>query len=162
MSKFGKFAGFHNNHYISAYDTTTQNITAVGEAFIWKYNTTDISSGISIVDNTKITVSKEGVYNIQFSAQVINTNASNTDVYVWLKKNGVNVANSNTKYTLKGSSEASVIILNFVLRLAKDDFIEVAWSDSATVSLLYQGSSSSPDKPAIPSIVLTAWEVGAY
>ena len=156
MSKFGKFAGFHNNNYISAYDTTTQNITAVGEAFLWKYNTTDISSGISIVDNTKITVSKEGVYNIQFSAQVINTNSSNTDVYVWLKKNGINVDNTNTKYTLQGSSQASVIILNFVLRLSKGDYIEVAWSDSATVSLLYTASSSSPDKPAIPIIVLTA------
>lgn len=159
MSNICKYTGFKSTDYIYAYDTTTQNITAVGEAFIWKFNTVDFSSGITIVEDTKITVSKAGVYNIQFSAQVVESNASATDLWVWPIKNGTPIPNSNTKYTLKGSGEAAVIILNFLLRLEKDDYIQIAWTNSMTSSLTYSPSSTNPIKPAIPSIILTAWEI---
>lgn len=162
MNKFGKFAGFSNPHFISAYDTTNQAITATGKEFLWKYNTTDISNGISIVDNTKITFSKDGTYNIQFSAQVKEENASATDVWVWFKKNGINIPNSTTRYTFKGSGNHDVIILNIVLKLHKGDYVEVAWSNSTTTSLIYAAESSSPTKPAIPSIILTVWEISSY
>lgn len=162
MNKFGKFAGFSNPHYISAYDTTTQNISAIGEEFLMKFNTTDSFNGISVVEDTKITVSKDGTYNIQFSAQVVETNASATDVYVWFKKNGVNIPNSTTKYTLKGSGEAAVMILNLIVKLNKNDYVQIAWSNSTTTSLLYQAASSNPDKPAIPSVILTVWEISPY
>lgn len=162
MNKFGKFAGFSNPHYISAYDTTNQTISATNQEFIWKINTTDSSNGISIVDDTKITFSKDGTYNIQFSAQVKEENASATDAYVWFKKNGVNIPHSTTKYTFKGSGEAAVIILNLILKLNKNDFVQIAWNNTTTTSLQYQGSLTSPDRPEIPSIILTVWEIGAY
>lgn len=162
MNKFGKFAGFSNPHYISAYDTTNQTISATNQEFLWKFNTTDVTNGISIADNTKITVSKDGTYNIQFSAQVVESNASATDVYVWFKKNGVNIPYSTTKYTLKGAGEAAVIILNVIVKLNKNDYVQIAWSNSTTTSLLYQGPLTSPDRPAIPSIILTVWEISSY
>jgi len=163
MNKFGKFAGFSNPHYISAYDTTTQTISATGQEFLMKFNTTDVSNGISVVEDTKITVSKDGTYNIQFSAQVVESNASATDVYVWFKKNGVNIPYSTTKYTLKGSNEAAVIILNLIVKLNKNDYVQIGWSSNRiTSSLLYEGPSTNPVKPAIPSVILTVWEISSY
>lgn len=165
--KFGKFAGFHNNNFISAYDTTSQTISAAQQAFGWKINTTDIASGISITPvagqaGDKIVFSKAGVYNIQFSAQIVESNASATDLWVWPRINGVDVPNSNTKYTLQGSGEAQVITLNYVFRLNKDDYVQINWTNGTTSSLYAAASSTSPDKPAVPSIILTVWEIGSY
>ena len=165
MSSFGKFAGFHNNNYLAAYDTTTQSISATGEVFFFRINTVDVSSGITITNggnNSKIVFSKAGVYNIQFSAQVSSSNASDSDVYFWTRINGVDVPYSNTKYDIAGGSKAQVVILNYVYRLNKDDYVQICWSDSTNVSLLASLSSTAPNKPAIPSIILTCWEIGAY
>ena len=159
MSIPTKFAGWRGGNYLAAYDTTNQPITASGEVFAWNYNTVELSKNISIVDTSKITFNKAGIYNIQFSAQIVNSNASSTQVYVWPRLNGVNIPYSNTKYTLQGSGEAEVVVLNYVLDLNKDDYVQVCWSDSDTVSLLAELSSASPDKPAIPSIILTVWQI---
>lgn len=154
-----KYAGWRSPCYLAAYDTTTQTVSAANERFIWKINTVDLSKGISIADSTKITFAKDGVYNIQFSAQVVEQNASATDLWIWPVLNGVNIPNSNTKYTLQGAGQAAVITLNYVLNLRKDDFVQIAWANSTTTSLLAELSSTSPNKPAIPSIILTVWQI---
>lgn len=159
MSHCSKFAGWRSPHYLDAYDTTTQTISAAGEAFAWKYNTVNYSRGISIINGSKITVSRDGVYNIQFSVQLKTTTASDTEVFVWPRVNGVNVPNSNTEYDVAGSAKAQTLILNYMLRLNKDDYVQIMWSDSTTTTLAASLSSTSPDKPAIPSIILTVWQI---
>lgn len=159
MSLPSKFTGWHSPAYLAAYDTTTQVVTAANESFVWKFNTVDIAKNISIVDDTKITVAKDGVYNIQFSAQVVESNASATNLWIWPRLNGVDIPQSNTKYTLQGSDTADVIILNYVLDLNKDDYVQITWCNSTTTSLQASLSSTNPNKPAVPSIILTVWQI---
>ena len=59
LTKFGSF-----------YDTTTQTALELDTPTPMKFNTTDISNGVSIQDDTKIVVENNGYYNIQFSAQL--------------------------------------------------------------------------------------------
>ena len=159
MSNICKFSSFRSENYLSAYDSTTQTISSATEAFSWKFNTIDISRGITITDLSKITFSQKGIYNIQFSAQLKTTTGSDTIVYIWPRKNGVNIPYSNTVYDIKGGGKAEVAVLNYLLSLEKDDFVEIMWSDSTTTTLASETSSNNPLKPEIPSVILTVWGI---
>jgi hypothetical protein len=58
------------------------------------------SVGISVVDNTKFTVSSGGTFNLQFSAQVTKQQGGNAETMsIWLRVNEQDVPWSNTEIT---------------------------------------------------------------
>ena len=85
------------------YDTTTQTVTAGASASI-TLDTPVINDGISVVSNSRLTVTRSGTYNIQFSAQVQTTVGGAPEVYIWLRKNGTNINYSNTAITIKNQN----------------------------------------------------------
>ncbi len=44
-----------------------------------------------------------GIYNLQFSAQLVNTDVQIHDIDVWFRKNGTNIASSNSRYSVPNS-----------------------------------------------------------
>lgn len=141
--------------YGSFYDTTTQSATVINTAYAMTFNTTDLSYGVELgTPASRVYVRSEGVFNIQFSAQLVKASASAGNVFIWLRVNGTDVPNSATKVTLSGSSAASVAAWNFVYKFKADDYFELVWSVSDTGCQILAASASSP-VPAIPSIILT-------
>ena len=70
------------------------------------------NNGVSLVNNTKITFANTGIYNLQFSAQIIKTQGGTAeDVYIWFRTNGQDVPNSNTKLTLANNNQ---FIIKFI------------------------------------------------
>ena len=59
--------------YLAVQDDTDQAATTTTAANIMSFSTTDYALGASLEDNTKLTVDYSGLYDIQFSAQLINT-----------------------------------------------------------------------------------------
>jgi len=144
------------SYYLSAYDTTDQTNAGATAANIITYNTTDFSSGISIVSNSQITISNTGKYNIQFSAQFQKSSGGDNTVDIWLKKNGSNVANSNTRLTLAGNPGYVVAAWNLLVDATGGDYYELAWSSADTTMELHADSAGvDPTRPAIPSIILS-------
>jgi hypothetical protein len=125
------------------------------------FNTTDISQGVSIVSNSKITLANTGTYNIQFSAQVDRVSGSGTDVvYIWLTKNGVNVSNSATVVTVSGAAAAAKVVpaWNFVVDANANDYYELIWqSPDANIQIIKFAASGNI--PLIPSVILTVTQV---
>lgn len=114
---------------------------------------------------SKIVVSQDGLYNIQFSAQFVNTTNDVQDVDIWFKKNGTDVTASNSQFGIKarkstGVASRLIAAINFYLDLSKDDYFELMWrvTDSG-VSLEHfpavTASGTTPAIPATPSIILT-------
>ena len=121
------------------------------------FDTTDISSGVSIVSGSQITLTNAGTYNIQFSAQVDRVSGSGTDVvYIWLKKNGANVTNSAGAVTISGAAAAAKVIAawNYVVDAAANDNYELVWQ-SADANIQLIAAAASGNIPAIPSVILT-------
>jgi hypothetical protein len=148
--------------YGSFYDTTTQINSNVGNAIAISYNTTDINNGVTIAGagNTQITIAKTGIYNIQFSLQVLKTDAGSDTVYVWLDKNGNRVANTGTGLYLVGDNAAEVAAWNFVVSATAGDYYRLMWmSTDSHVELL--ATAAGAVVPAIPSVILTVVPVGA-
>jgi hypothetical protein len=142
-------------NYLSAYHTSsilpTQNVSG---SFI--YSTVITSSGITINSGSRITFANTGIYNIQFSAQMY-TPTNNTDVYIWFKRNGVNIVNSATQVDI-GTSNYGVVAWNFVDTFTSGSYVEIAYqSDESTTQFQY--ISAAGNIPAIPSIIVTVTQV---
>jgi hypothetical protein len=145
-------------YFGSFYDTTDQlNSVQVNKM---KLNTTDISNGVSIVSNSRVTIANAGVYNIQFSAQFDKTDSGTDAVEVWLCKNGNNIANSNTELTLAGNNAKIVAAWNWFANAAAGDYFEICWySADAAVFINAISAGTSPTRPAIPSLILTVNQI---
>lgn len=142
-------------------DLQTQTNTAPGNPLAILLRTTDLSSGVSIVDNAQVTVSQAGVYNIAFSAQVTKTDAGTDTVYIWLRINGVDVPDSNTAVVLVGGGAKQVAAWNFVVPLGAGQQATLMWASlDANARILYEDDTTTPYGPAIPSMIVTVNQVG--
>lgn len=154
-------------HIGSFYDTTHQSASA-NTATAITINTSDISRGISLANSSKITVSRKGTYNLQFSAQLINSDTTDQNVSIWLRKNGNDVANSCTDITVPskhGSINGAVVAAwNFFIDLVAGDYVQLIWSTPSILVLIdYTAERTSPVRPGTPSVIVTMNEVdGSY
>ena len=141
--------------YGSFYDTTDQTAAVINTAYGMTFNSTDLSAGVTIgTPTSRVYVDTHNVYNIQFSAQFVNTAGGAHNVWVWLRKNGTDVANSTTTLRLQGNNAETVAAWNFLLDMNAGDYFELMWEVSdLAVALLADPASAV--HPAIPSIILT-------
>lgn len=141
--------------YGSFYDTTDQTAAAINTAYAMTFNTTAESMGVYVGSPTsRIYVDRPALYNIQFSAQVLNTAGGAHAIWIWFRKNGSDVADSATKMRLQGNNTEAVAAWNFFIRLNAGDYFELMWEvDDVAVSLWADPASAV--HPAIPSIILT-------
>ena len=141
--------------YGSFYDTTDQTAAVINTAYGMTFNSTDITKGVTIgTPTSRVYVDTRSVYNIQFSAQFVNTAGGAHNVWVWLRKNGTDVANSATTLRLQGNNAEEVAAWNFLLDMNAGDYFELMWEVSdLAVALLADPASAV--HPAIPSIILT-------
>ena len=141
-------------------DTTDQNAASTTAAYAVTLNTTDYAVGVAVVSNSRVTVRSAGVYNIQFSFQFANTNVAIQDVDVWFRKNGTDIAGSNSKFSVPNSHGGTdghlISALNFYLQMAANDYVELMWATTSTdVSLEHLATQTSPTRPATPSAIVT-------
>jgi hypothetical protein len=141
--------------FISVYSTSSQTVTAPESASIMTFDTVDFSRGIALSSGSRFLVSKTGAYNLAFSAQLDKTTGTKQTAHIWLKKNGANVPNSNTKVTMGGGSgDKAVAAWNLFLTGSAGDYWELAWSATDTNVFLSTEASSSV-YPVTPSIIAT-------
>lgn len=141
--------------YGSFYDTTTQTAAAINVAYAMTFNTVDLSFGVTRGSPTsRIYIDRPNVYNVQFSAQVDKTAGGVGFVWIWLRKNGVNVPDSSGQIRIQGNNAELVVGWNYIIELNAGDYIELMWEvDNTSVILLAEAASAV--HPSVPSIILT-------
>jgi len=145
----------------SFYDVGDQNIASTSTAYPIRLNSTAMSSGVSVVDNSKITVEQVGIYNLQFSVQLNNANNAPQDADIWLRKNGVDVPHSNSRFGLParknpGDPFHSIGALNLFVEMSSTDYVQLMWCATSTdVSLAEYPAPTGPVRPEIPSAIVT-------
>jgi hypothetical protein len=151
-----------NNTYGSFYDTTNQGNTPASTARAININSTATASGVSIQGGNRITVDHDGIYNIQFSLQLIKSDSGNDDADIWLRYNGVDVPFSNTMVTLIGNGGKGVSAWNFVQTMTASSYCQIYWSSSDTNLTIYAtASQTGPTRPATPSIIVTVDKISS-
>ena len=150
--------------YYGAFSDYTTQTPTINTATPMLIGTTDESNGVSIVSGSRITFANAGVYNIQWSAQFVNTSATEYDVSIWFRKNGVDVPGSTGVVAVPGKHGSdnghSLPSWNFVFTAAAGDFYQFYWSSpSATVAIRTFPITGSPTRPTTASVVVTATQV---
>jgi hypothetical protein len=149
---FGKYGSF--------YDTTNQT---GGSIRPFTLNSTDFSDGVSIVSGSEITFTTLGKYNIAFSAQVIKTGGTSTNIWIWLRHNGVDVPNSATVLEMGNNNTYLVAAWNFFINVnsSPQQFQLMWYTPSANISIGAISDVNTPvGVPGVPSIILTVNQVG--
>jgi hypothetical protein len=143
------------------YDTTTQTL-ATNVSASMTFNSTTVSDGISVASNSRLTVTKSGTYNIQFSAQFV-PQGPGSSVYVWLRKNGTNVTYSNTEIHMQNANNAVVAAWNFVETLTPGQYVELIWYPvGGTVDMAAEvptPGSGGNGNVGIPSVIVTMTQI---
>lgn len=152
-----------------------QAATSVGDANALKLEVTDFQDSINItgVNNTRITFTEAGIYFVTYSLQFTNTTNDGQSIDVWIRYNGSDYANSNTRFHIpprKSTGDPSYLVA--VTTIAGDainnnDYIEIMWRPSnIAVTLEYLPAVTAspgvtPAIPATPSAIVQAAFVSA-
>lgn len=126
---------------------------------------TVVSTAITGTLASKIVVTQDGLYNFQFSVQLINTTNDVQNFVLWFRKNGVDVPASASDFGIAqrkstGTSSRTIAALNFFLELQANDYVELMWHVSDPgVSIEHFAAKTAgptnPNIPAVPSVILT-------
>jgi hypothetical protein len=142
-------------YYGSFYDTTTQSAAAINTPYAMTLNSTAESNQIAVTNSSRITFKNRGTYNIQFSAQLDQTSGASHNIFIWFRKNGVDIANSASVVAVQGSTAELVAAWNFVITVLGGDYIEIMWAVSNTAVQIVAAPATA-FCPAIPSVIATA------
>lgn len=145
-------------YYGAFSDVTDQLATVINTGYPMLLGITDLSNGVTVVSNSRITIANTGIYNIQWSAQFRNPTANEHDVTIWLRKNGVDVPGSSGIVLVPkkhGSFDGhNLPSWNFLLDAIAGDYYEFVWS-TQDVAVFISFESPIPPAPSTASVVLT-------
>jgi len=140
--------------YGQFYDTTVQTAAVINTAYSVTMNTTDLSFGVFLTSGSRITVTQAGLYNFQHSIQVDSSSGVLSLFYLWLAKNGTNIANTARRLGIADSLVANVATGNYVLDLKANDYIEYKWSTDNTGVQIERALAAAP-VPLTPAVIVS-------
>lgn len=155
---------FVNLPYGSFYNTGVHSATAntpTAVTYDSSANTRHTSIG---TPTSRIVFDADGLTTITFSLQLSNSSATADDVYVWLRKNGVDVPYTASAITVPGKHGSvdgtAILTVNFHETYGPGDYLELYWlTVNGTTTLATIPASVSPAIPASPSVVLTVSQI---
>lgn len=145
----------------SFYEPSTQTTTANTPTPMF-ISQTGFLNDISLAGTTGIQVNNAGFYNLQFSAQLYRTSGGTSQhVDIWLRVNGTDIANSNTRINVNNNSVYQVAAWNWFLYLAASEVVEIMWATTAaTIQLQSEVANLTIPHPETPSVIATINRIG--
>lgn len=155
--------------YMCLEDNADQILSAALTPKLVAFNSTVANNDIFFTGSDGMHVIYNGIYNIQYSLQLVNTSNAQHYAWVWLRKNGVDLKGSATKFSVVARKNATdhaytCAVSNVVVELQAGDYIEVWWAADAIyvpattdgIYMEYYGANSDGfTHPSIPSAIVT-------
>ena len=142
-----------------------QIAAAIDTAYAVTYTQSDFLDGVVLSSGSRLTVPATGVYNVTFSLQFKNTTAGAEDIDIWMRKNGTDIPDTNSRFSIvarKGASSPSHLIVttSVMVDLLANDYIEVMWHVTNVNVTMEQFPAvtavpgTTPAIPATPSAIV--------
>lgn len=159
----GRYIDTPYNQLIS---NTDQTAASVANAYAVTYDTDEFPDGISIVSSSQITFAEPGIYNITYSIQLKNTNNDLETVDIWLRRDGTDIAETNTRFAIparKSTGDPSFLVAVTPIMVditAANQYIQIMWrvsNTAVTIEHLPAVTASpgvTPAIPATPSVIV--------
>lgn len=156
--------------YNQFYSMVDQTVPAIDQSVAVKLEETTFANGISItgVNETRITFSVGGIYTLVSSLSFKNTTNDNQEIDVWFRYDGVDVADSNSRFTIaprKSTGTPSYLITTAAftgLAAGTGDYVEIMWATTSTsvvmehIDAIPYSAGVTPAIPATPSAIVQA------
>lgn len=154
--------------HIAASDSTDQVATGNDTPTVVKWNTLDSGLGWTLNSPGSAVAGYTGVYTIRYSLQFVNTANAIHEAVVWLKVNGVDLANSATAFSVPARKSAGVpsYVAGYsevTFEIESGDEIELYWATDLAgdptvptvgVYIYHDTAQTVPyARPAIPSAI---------
>jgi hypothetical protein len=140
------------------------NPVAANTSYVFPIGTAVDNNIATVVSTSRITPGAAGKYNLQFSLQWANAENAENTFYVWLRKNGANVANSAGDITCLKSAKG-VVGWNYIVSSANaTDYFELAYQvndTNITFPFTAAFGTAPNDVPSAPALITTLTPVGA-
>ena len=144
---------------------TDQTAAAIDAAYAVTYDQSDFLDGVTLSSGSRLTVPSAGIYVVSFSIQFKNTTNDIQDVDIWLRKNGTDIPDTNSRFSIsarKGAGNPSHLIATtpIMVQLAANDYIEIMWHvTDVGVSIEHFPAvtavpGTTPAHPATPSVIV--------
>jgi hypothetical protein len=155
----------YNRVYGQFQYNTTITPAAADTAYVFPLGTPDFNNIASVGSTSRLIPGAAGFYNIQFSAQVENSDNAENIAYIWLRKNGVDVTNSMGRIGVvkkNGSVNGATIgAWNYLVNPANStDYYELAYAVNDT-AVTFVANAATAFGPSTACIITTITPVGA-
>ena len=149
----GQYVDFPNGLF---FNTDEQYFAATNTAYPVVFNNTYFNNLIDLQSGStsRVEVSTSGVYNFQYTGQVISENSSSKDISIWIRRNGTDIDYSRRVRTVETNNHSSPFSWSFNIDLEAGDYLELIAAVTNTNLHLHAEAAASP-LPGIPSSVLT-------
>lgn len=154
---------YHN--WMSGWDTTVQTAANTTDAFVIKVNTIDPASvGFTLNTDYSVNVPVDGLYIMQFSLQLTNSDSSEYRAYAWIRINGADLAYSRSQVSVHrshgGDPGAALMTVIYTLPLSEGDTIQLMWAvEDVAISIETLPAETTPPMPASPSVIASIFQV---
>jgi hypothetical protein len=152
--------GVNGGQYIDCpnglfFSTTDQPIAVINTAQPIDFPIEYLNNAVRVNSGTdsRIYVDVGGVYNFQFSGQLLSGSASAKQVYIWISRNGTDIGYSTHQYTVSGSGNHLNISWNFDIDLDAGEYIEMQWA-SDDIDMKLEAAVATALHPGMPSAVM--------
>lgn len=171
QAEYFKGLGYQlTNPHIAASDSTDQIATGNNIATGVKWNTLESGFGWTLNAPGSATADYAGVYTIRYSLQFVNSANATHFATVWVKVNGVDVANSTTKFSIPARKSSSpgeegflCVYSEATFAVNVGDTFELYWATDLAgnpttptdgVYMFHDAAQVTPfARPAIPSAI---------
>jgi hypothetical protein len=144
---------------------TDQTAAAIDIAYAVTYDVSDFLDGVTLSSGSRLTVPDAGVYVVSYSIQFKNTTNGIQDIDIWLRKNGTDIADTNSRFSIparKSTGDPShlIAVTPVMVELAANDYIQIMWhvTDTGVSIEQYPAVAYSvgvtPAIPATPSVLV--------
>lgn len=137
------------------FSTDDQTLAAINTATAVEFPIEYLNNGVEVNAGTesRIYVSVSGIYNFQFSGQLVSNNSSAKQIYLWIVRNGTDIGYSTHQYTLSGASVHLNVSWNLNIDMQDGDYLELKWAADDT-SVTMEATAATSPHPGIPSAVM--------
>lgn len=138
----------------------TQTNPVANAVNIATFSITGPANGISVVGGTALTVVNAGTYTKTFTLNVNKTSGGTSSVSIWLRLNGVDVADSSQDLELTNTLATIFVTGNFTLNIPAGGNVQICWSSpDITVQLQALPARIAPVRPTGASIKVTLTKI---
>lgn len=157
------FADISGRKYGQFYSTQDQTPAANTPTALTFNNSASFNTGISVVSNSRITYATAGIYSITVSVQFDNKDSQDHDAYIWFRKNGNDIAQSNSVVTVPKTGDGGKLFSEVTIleSLTANQYIEVVTMvEDADIDIEHIDPSAGPPVvPGVPSVILVTYRI---